>query len=245
MGKYLVLFYFILCVFSAHAQYCRIQKGMTAYYITQDLKKNKTLKDTSYIADVVDKGDRLIIKEVFHGDLYDSQAVKDGTNIQFRIYYKNQGITEYIILDSKSENESMKKYIYSKYSQNQLKEAEHEYQQYSKSSHCEGRISIPLKENANIGEKIPPCSYSQKTGIINMKASLKGKYLGRDNIHTPSGNYDCIKIYTESKGKIMFVSESEYSIDWYAKNVGLVKSETVTKKGKVLLSTLLYAIKQQ
>ena len=113
MGKYLVLFYFILCVFSAHAQYCRIQKGMTAYYITQDLKKNKTLKDTSYIADVVDKGDRLIIKEVFHGDLYDSQAVKDGTNIQFRIYYKNQGITEYIILDSKSENESMKKYIYS------------------------------------------------------------------------------------------------------------------------------------
>lgn len=71
-------------------------------------KENKTLKDTSYIADVVDKGDRLIIKEVFHGDLYDSQAVKDGTNIQFRIYYKNQGITEYIILDSKSENESMK-----------------------------------------------------------------------------------------------------------------------------------------
>lgn len=61
----------------------------------------------------------------------------------------------------------------------------------------------------------------------------------------PSGNYDCIKIYTESKGKIMFVSESEYSIDWYAKNVGLVKSETVTKKGEVLLSTLLYAIKQQ
>ena len=43
----------------------------------------------------------------------------------------------------------------------------------------------------------------------------------------------------------MFVSESEYSIDWYAKNVGLVKSETVPKKGKVLLSTLLYAIKQQ
>ena len=85
--------------------------------------------------------------------LYDSQAVKDGTNIQFRIYYKNQGITEYIILDSKSENESMKKYIYSKYSQNQLKEAEHEYQQYSKFSHCEGRISIPLKENANIGKK--------------------------------------------------------------------------------------------
>ena len=90
MGKYLVLFYFILCVFSAHAQYCRIQKGMTAYYITQDLKKNKTLKDTSYIADVVDKGDRLIIKEVFHGDLYDSQAVMNINNIQNSAIVKDE-----------------------------------------------------------------------------------------------------------------------------------------------------------
>ena len=76
-----------------------------------------------------------------------------------------------------------------------------------------------------------------------MKASLKGD-LGRDNTHTPSGNYDCIKIYTESKGKIMFVSESEYSIDWYAKNVGLVKSETVTKRKSFIIDSL-YAIKQQ
>ena len=109
-----------------------------------------------------------------------------------------------------------------------------------KFSHCEGRISIPLKENANIGEKIPPCSYSQKTGIINMKASLKGKYLGRDNIHTPSGNYDCIKIYTESKGKIMFVSESEYSIDWYAKKCRISKIRNRYKKKEKFYYRLFY-----
>ena len=73
---------------------------------------------------------------------------------------------------------------------------------------------------------------------------LKGKYKGRETIHTPAGDFDCIKIYTEQKGKVMFISETEYSIDWYAKNIGLVKSETITKKGKVISTTLLYAIKE-
>lgn len=67
---------------------------------------------------------------------------------------------------------------------------------------------------------------------MTMKASLKGKYKGRETIHTPAGDFDCIKIYTEQKGKVMFISETEYSIDWYAKNIGLVKSETITKKGE-------------
>lgn len=36
---------------------------------------------------------------------------------------------------------------------------------------------------------------------MTMKASLKGKYKGRETIHTPAGDFDCIKIYTEQKGK--------------------------------------------
>lgn len=55
---------------------------------------------------------------------------------------------------------------------------------------------------------------------MTMKASLKGKYKGRETIHTPAGDFDCIKIYTEQKGKVMFISETEYSIDWYAKILG-------------------------
>ena len=41
-----------------------------------------------------------------------------------------------------------------------------------------------------------------------------------------------LKSTRNKKEKVMFISETEYSIDWYAKNIGLVKSETITKKGK-------------
>ena len=45
-----------------------------------------------------------------------------------------------------------------------------------------------------------------------MKASLEGKYKGKERVHTPAGDFDCIKIYTESKAKFMLFSEKEYSM---------------------------------
>ena len=223
MSLILVLLCFILYIISAHAQYCSIKKGRTAYYVTTEVKEGKTLKDTMCIADVVDKGDRLIIREDAFGEHYDSLSIKSGINRLFYIYHKSQDMTEVILLDGKSE---------------------YEYQKYSKNIYAEGRISIPLKDHVQNGDDIPQCNFLQKSGPMTMKASLKGKYKGRETIHTPAGDFDCIKIYTEQKGKVMFISETEYSIDWYAKNIGLVKSETITKKGKVISTTLLYAIKE-
>lgn len=239
MTKAIILLFSVLCTISANAQYYNSKTEKAACYVTTDLKKKKTLRDTLYITDVVDKGDRLIIKEDAFGDSHSPQSILDGANITFYIYYKDQDITEVILLDGTSENETIKKDIYSRYLPSQQKEAEEEYKSYIKYMHSDGRISFPLKDNATMGEDIPPCNYLQKIGPMTMKASLKGQYKGREIIHTPVGDFDCIKVYTESKGKIMFVSETEYAIDWYAKDIGLVKSETITKKGKVLTSTIL------
>lgn len=42
MKKILVLLCFILYIISAHAQYCSIKKGRTAYYVTTEVKEGKT-----------------------------------------------------------------------------------------------------------------------------------------------------------------------------------------------------------
>ena len=102
--------------------------------------------------------------------------------------------------------------------------------------HAEGRISIPIKENAGMDEELPPCKYTQKIGPMRMKASLEGKY---------KGDFDCIKIYTESKAKFMLFSEKEYSMSWYAKGVGIVKEERYNKRGKLQESMTLEAIRKQ
>ena len=153
MKKILVLLCFILYIISAHAQYCSIKKGRTAYYVTTEVKEGKTLKDTMCIADVVDKGDRLIIREDAFGEHYDSLSIKSGINRLFYIYHKRQDMTEVILLDGKSE---------------------YEYQKYSKNIYAEGRISIPLKDHVQNGDDIPQCNFLQKSGPMTMKASLKG-----------------------------------------------------------------------
>ena len=142
MKKILVLLCFILYIISAHAQYCSIKKGRTAYYVTTEVKEGKTLKDTMCIADVVDKGDRLIIREDAFGEHYDSLSIKSGINRLFYIYHKSQDMTEVILLDGKSE---------------------YEYQKYSKNIYAEGRISIPLKDHVQNGDDIPQCNFLQKS----------------------------------------------------------------------------------
>ena len=98
--------------------------------------------------------------------------------------------------------------------------------------HAEGRISIPIKENAGMDEELPPCKYTQKIGPMR-------------RVHTPAGDFDCIKIYTESKAKFMLFSEKEYSMSWYAKGVGIVKEERYNKRGKLQESMTLEAIRKQ
>lgn len=241
MKVLLLLCLTIASIFSVQAQYCSTKKGATAYYTTLD-EKGKTLKDTMSVVEVLDKGDRLIIKQVAYGDSYDAAAVREGEDVVHYIYYKNQDLTEVVMLDGELEDDPIKQSIYSRYSSEQKAEAEREYQQYAKAIHAEGRISVPLKTDAQKGEKIPECSYLYKAGAMKMKAFLKGKYGGRETVQTPAGTFDCIKISCEMKGKVMLFSQTEYGNEWYAEGVGLVKSEVVTKKGKVLSTQILEAL---
>lgn len=71
----------------------------------------------------------------------------------------------------------------------------------------------------------------RKNRTYENESFLEGKYKGKERVHTPAGDFDCIKIYTESKAKFMLFSEKEYSMSWYAKGVGIVKEERYNKRG--------------
>lgn len=244
MAKVFLLFLSFLCALSVQAQYFNAKKGTVAYYVTVDHKNNKTLKDTASVIDVKDESKRLMIKQAIHGDHYDINSIIDGSNLQTYVYHKDKDVTEIIILDSGMENELVRKRIFSTYLEGQQEEAEKAFIEYNNKIRAEGRISIPLGEGMKDGEDVPSCTYYQKMGAVTMKAYLKGKYKGREIVHTPAGDFDCIKVYTESKAKLMLFSNTEYVMDWYAKDIGLVKSQELTKRGKVLSTTLLQAIKE-
>lgn len=67
-------------------------------------------------------------------------------------------------------------------------------------------------------------------------------YMGKDSIGTTAGRFECIKISYLKRTKILVKSETERITEWYAKGVGLVKSESHDMKGKPNGKTLLVKI---
>lgn len=70
------------------------------------------------------------------------------------------------------------------------------------------------------------------------------KVLAKESVTTPAGTYDCLKISQTIVSDMGIMKVTVKSVDWYSKNVGLVKSETFSKADKLMSKMLLTAFKQ-
>jgi len=64
-----------------------------------------------------------------------------------------------------------------------------------------------------------------------------------ENVTTPAGTFECYKISYDIDTKMMFTVKVK-GVEWYAKNVGLVKSESYSTDGKLMGSNLLVGVKK-
>jgi len=72
-------------------------------------------------------------------------------------------------------------------------------------------------------------------GVMPIKMSIlmtNRKVEGKEQMTTEAGTFDCIVMSQNIKTKMMISIESNTK-DWYAENVGLVRSESYNKKGKL------------
>lgn len=66
--------------------------------------------------------------------------------------------------------------------------------------------------------------------------------LAKESITTAAGTFECLKLSQTVVSQIGFVKVSIKSVQWIAKNVGMVKSESYSKADKLLTSSELVAI---
>jgi hypothetical protein len=79
--------------------------------------------------------------------------------------------------------------------------------------------------------------------MMNMTISITNRKVEAvENITTPAGTYECYKITYDIATKMM-INIKMKGTEWYAKNVGLVKSESYSNDGKLMGSTLLTGLK--
>jgi hypothetical protein len=69
--------------------------------------------------------------------------------------------------------------------------------------------------------------------FMTMKFDIKNRKVEKkESITTPAGTFECFKITYDMESKVMF-KRSVKVVQWFAKGVGLVKSETYNQKGEL------------
>jgi len=104
---------------------------------------------------------------------------------------------------------------------------------------------IMLPPDLAVGQELPDANTDIKAGtggmtIMNMNVKIENRKVeGKETLTTPAGTFDCYKISYEISSKVAFVNKQFSVMDWYAKGVGMVRSETYDKKGKLESYALL------
>jgi hypothetical protein len=110
-----------------------------------------------------------------------------------------------------------------------------------------GNIDLPWNMKAgdalSSGEMKMSFSSSGMT-VMNMTISITNRKVEAvENITTPAGTFECFKITYDIATKMM-VNVKAKGVEWYSKNVGMVKSESYSTDGKLLGSTVLSGLKK-
>jgi hypothetical protein len=80
--------------------------------------------------------------------------------------------------------------------------------------------------------------------VMNMAVSVTNRKVEAvENLTTPAGTFECYKISYDIATKMMGINVKMKGIEWYAKGVGMVKSETYNKDAKLQGSMVLNALK--
>lgn len=109
--------------------------------------------------------------------------------------------------------------------------------------------NLQLPSNMKAGDKLNDGSLTitlSNNGMkmMNMTTNITNRVVqGKENVTTPAGTFDCFKISSDISSKSI-ITVNVKSVEWYAKDVGVVKVESYSSNGKLSGYTVLTSIKQ-
>ena len=108
--------------------------------------------------------------------------------------------------------------------------------------------NLELPDDLKVGQTLKDAELTMQVDASPLKMTFIISVTNRvveaqENLKVPAGSFDCYKIKQNVNTKTMVKVESN-TIEWYAKGVGMIKSETYNKKGKLVGYSLLSAYKE-
>jgi hypothetical protein len=107
--------------------------------------------------------------------------------------------------------------------------------------------NLEVPSNPNPGDVLPDASVemAMKMGFVNMKMSANvtnRKVEAIEDITVAAGTFKGYKFSSEVNSTVMGIKVNSKNTDWYAKGIGIVKSENYDKNGKLQSRTELIEV---
>lgn len=246
--KFIMMVAVALCAaLPVSAQFMPTKKGERFYYKTIDNSEQPavTSTDTLVVQSVSDNGSQIITHLKRLSGAGDQSAVLSSPTF---VYNRNSGVTQFFMTNSSAMKKvfvDVFKDVFAKSEDKKVskEDADKAIKTLDEKLKTGGNVIISLKNNVKSGESFASSELWMKMMMFSMKVQVKnGKYLGMEKVTVPTGTYNCLKISYEVKMKMAMMGDSEYITDWYAPGIGLVKSVSSDKKGKVTGSETLIRI---
>lgn len=108
---------------------------------------------------------------------------------------------------------------------------------------------VEIPSNPTAGQELSDGSISVSVSsggmpVFSIKVFITNRKVeALEQVSTPAGTFDCVKITYDIQTKIAFMNVKASSAEWYAEDAGVVRSESFNKKGKLTGYTELVEIK--
>jgi hypothetical protein len=100
--------------------------------------------------------------------------------------------------------------------------------------------AMKIPSNLAVGQKLDDANASVRIGFIKMNVEMtEGKVLSYEDVTTEAGTFKCYKVTQTTKA----MGVTGTTVNYYAKGVGAVKTESFDKNGKLISSTELVSMK--
>lgn len=95
-----------------------------------------------------------------------------------------------------------------------------------------------------VGYKLPLGEMIVDLGGFRVKSTItENEVIDREEITTPAGTFKCYVVKQTSEGRVMGIKSATTTKIWYARGVGMVKTETYNK-GELFSSSVLTSMKK-
>ena len=223
MKKMMVLAACLWSVFTVQAQYFPTDEGTELEYVYYDEAGQSTQTETMTVKEVKQNGDAVEAKA--YSKIVKNKAKYNTSYSLYNFSYKD-GVTSYC------EDLIYREYIDADADPAQYTEAKR--MEWADKLKFEGNNAVLLKDDAKAGETMPDWNYSILLNMLKNNVTISGaSYMGTEKVSTTAGKFDCIKISYLKRTKIVLKTETLRVTEWYAEEVGLVKSEAYDTKGKL------------